>query len=608
MKGSAAFVPGYAPSSTLGCGTAADSELKCILHLGAQNGALAIPDSHAQLLQAIAQRVAEWIAQTEQFKIDQTLRLIRDDDHLNIGNIPRLAARAREFTKAVGCSIFLNALNIRLLGVPGPTLDDLETILVELLRLPTTLPESTEQPWCQVIEMFASFLGLSNYRCSELLAKPTVDELARLSAGMLYVWVVSSDAQHLDSESQLTELVDIVAEFRTGKARNIVIRRFANYFVSNVYLPGVGLTGWVLGHNHSLRIAGKTDEAIDSEPSAYAARPVASWRRVALDALVRLGCDPRESALFSDMGRKPIHVNHIEEHGGSGPDDTFLASPIEGIGDGQLPTGVIRVCGSAFMKRRFSQADEDVIATLSRHIRDSLRSEQMLQAAYLENELERRGEIADFRHVMARLDEQVGYVRANLKRQSGGLTGDEKEHIDRLQEICDTALARDEHEAIALTIRQLDLGRLPSPMVEEYLRRWLNAARLPAEVRCVATNEHELAVAKKVVVATFRAVEEIVKNLRRHRGMDRVSVCLCAYDGGEIRIYRSGQADLLSTCETWHEYAGLAKGQRRGGGMRVLQYACQSGLRIEYSLPNTSEHEMDMFVRIGLSDACGAVV
>lgn len=597
LRGRILFLPCYTID-----GTDNWEDLKSILHLGSSTDQLQVSEEQYPLLMSLGRRVAEWLSAEDQRKADCFMKKIRDNGESSLKAMEKTCNGLAEITHSRGCTFFVNALNLRLLGIGGPTPEDLEQCFIKLfLAFDEWSTILTEMEIDKIIQMLAKFMGISCNATKKVLASPDTNELARIVTHVSYVLVAKAVPNVKDaSVTGVHDLCGLAAK-RENLSVNEVAQAFGKYLCENVYLPGYGLTGWVLRYHKSLCLPDKHPNTIKETFDADQALGEPIWRQVIIEALGFMGVTSDDSFLLSDPYQLPEHANHVPEHkDSSGPNDSFLAHPVEGFGFSELPAGVIRVSGASTMRQQFGLGDEDTVAAVSRHVANVLRSEHMRQKSYLESVLTERGDDADFRHMFARLDEGIGRIKELVENIDTSIKDEDTLAITvaRLEELCDKALAIDDQRAIALNIRSSYQERFSIHDLSDGLAHWLNAARLWPDISI--EKQGSKGIAKNKIVYAFRTTEEIVRNLRRHQSVQKPHVWITK--GGVIYVSKSMPSDVLQKCRNWEHYHRLH--QTKGGGAKVLQDAYLSAdVLVEYAVPYDTSDLSEMVVRITLSSA-----
>lgn len=604
LRGEILFVPCY----TYEHGTQRRT-LKSIMHLGSQLGLVKVPREQYPLLLSLGVRVADWLSAEDRREADKLIKSVRDNAEASLPAMKSMASAVTSMTHSLGCSMFVNALHVKLLGVSGVTTENLESLFIKLFQAYSHWTEFfDEKTSLTLLRMFSEFFGVPVDTLRTMIASPDRNELARVVAHVVYVRVAHVEAgdkstqvqsiDNYDATSAVNDLCDLAAkhgdlsDWESAEA-------FGSFLTRNSYLPGYGLTGWVLRYHHPLRVADKSESSLAKTLKSGTFQAGATWKQPILDVLGYLGIDPALSAVSNDPGVVPEHADHVTDHRKSGRDDSFLAHPIEGFGFSELPAGVIRISGASSMRREFDVSDADVLASVSRHIANVLRTEHLRQRSYLEDVLSQRGDDADFRHVFTRLDEGIGMIREELLNTDGVMTFDDQlpSTVERLQELCDKALARDDQRAIALNVRNAEDSQWTCRMFADSLVVWLDAAKLSPRITTCGNHQHA-SINKTSVVYMFRTVEEIVRNLLRHQKVE--GVCIWVAESGHVYVSGDSVGDVESACAEWHPYRKLYEGAGRGGGAKVLADAnASAGVTVDYGIPTDAEEERSMIVRIG---------
>lgn len=568
--------------------------LESILHVGSIDGQTTLTAESLPLVITLSKRVAEWLVNErhhESARIIRDIRNIDSCDHATFDTICKMVANA---TASLGCTLFLNASELQLLGLAWASEEGLSEGLLRLVNrfeLWETLlgTDGSEK----MTAMFSAFMGIDLCRAKSILRGPAGKHVARLASSALYVRVCQSN-----SPGSLNEL-GVLLETMDSTDRVEWVKRFGSYIATNAYLPGYGLTGWVLRYRQQMALADKHFNSIADFHHGIRDLVGPAWSLPIKRMLKMNGI--AGSSLETDSCPVPVHADHISEdplH--QLPHDSYLACPIQGIDALEKPLGVLRISNSASMRHRFTEDDEATVMGASRHISNLLRREYMRQEAYLAEILDRRGDEDDFYHCIFRLNEKIIDLRRIIHSPDICLSADDRSSLEstvnRLAELCDSALAGPQLRVHAWRINQADTAGMPLSGLAVLLKEWLDTEHVAAD--CVFESQKMPSGLSPVVVTlAFRVVVELVRNLRRHQKIQKPVVSLRTevlpvfYVGDERALECTVSAD-------WKPYLNLVEGKESGGGTRLIRAAIDWGdFEVEFANVTVAE-KLEMITRI----------
>ncbi len=585
MKGRILFVPCY-------CRDDATSQqvLRSIMHLASSTGKLEVSSEQEPILMTLGERVAEWLVANDREKFNKATKEITSVEVATKESIEEICRTLLSTIHARGASFFINISNLGLLGVDAPSMDSIENLFCQFLRAFEqweyfTLPEENSAAKAnektakdRLVSMFSEFLGISFSDCTQVLGSLDTNEIARVVSRATYL---RAGAAHFSNDISVATngIKDFcrLCETCDGLLTHQLVEEFGTLLLKQCYFPGLGLTGWVLRYCRSLALNQKTSTSNSTYCITLQPQPEALWRLRILRLLNELGIASERSTLSAGGCREPTHANHVPEHRESSPNESMIATPIEGFEISELPTGVLRVTGGGAMPHGVESIHQELVEIASRHIANLLRTEHLRRKQYIEGVLAFQGIEFDANHSFRRLDE--------ILCKFNDPATDEPELISkafsRLREITDSALGRDEHISIALEVRDMRHSAICAGDFEKILTRWVTAVKI--EMRTICEDKFSRIIDKSVAINTCRTVEEVLKNLRRHLGVQNPIVRINASGLVLIGIPSYNWSEPVGYSNQWLPYRTLASDKRSGGGTRLLQEVeLTSDIHVQY--------------------------
>lgn len=575
LKGHMYFFPCCTSDTATPRGT-----LESILHVGSTDGAAVLDLDSYPLMKTLSDRVAEWLVGEGSREAANVCRDIRDIDQCRAANMQHICEMVADATASLGCTLFLNAEKLPLLGIAWSSPEAISEAMVRLVNRCDSWKELLGADRCRrLIDMFASFLGIPNDITARILSRPRAEQIARLAAEVLYVRAAQSNGRGAGEDLQ--RLLDAKGDM----GRDEFVIEFGAFLLANAYLPGYGLTGWVLRHRQQMSLADKSPHSLSRFHSAVKDLDEPVWKSALLRALH--ACGVHSSTLEDSHYGMPCHADHIsEDPDRHAPHDSYLACAIEGIESPERPVGAIRISNSARVRRGFSDDDERTVVEAARHVSHLLRREYMRQDVFLSRMLDRRGDEDDFYHCIKRLHDKIYDLRGYLADPGVKWPDAERTAIEdtvgRLEELCDSAIGAPQQRILAWRICQADTEKWPLATVAAFLKDWLSNENLHADVS-VEDSQAAVGWGAEIVTWAFRVVHELAKNLRWHQ---RILSPAVAVRGGESIAFYVGSANALSCYKdgVWRPYIRLAAGKQSGGGTRLISEASAlAGLDVEYT-------------------------
>jgi hypothetical protein len=312
-----------------------------------------------------------------------------------------------------------------------------------------------------------------------------------------------------------------------------------------------------------------------------------------ITSMLRVIEGPR-SLLEANEFQPPKHADHVsEDPQRNNPQDTYLAWPLEGIQLAHEPLGVIRISNAASLKRHFGPNENTTLQAAARHVSHLLLREYMQQESYLEGVLADRGNEEEFYHCISRLNEKIVDLDDQLRDDPSYLPeprrGELQSLVKRLREICDSALAGPQLRILALRIRSEDTSAWTVRELASFVQEWLSTANLGATVKAV-DSEPIRGIQHRSILWWCLVAEELVKNLRRHQGIERPAVFLRG--AGTTRLYVGSPraSGMLDAPIQWDSYGHLWEGKDKGGGARLLESASElAAIAVEFGYVESPE-------------------
>jgi hypothetical protein len=563
LKGKLFFLPCCTTTTT------GDARLKSILHLGHSRGSLEIPSEVLPLLQDLGTQVADGVAQQERDEVAAKLVTIRNCDTPSRANLELIAKETAKATHSLGCTLFMNAQLLHLIGWQPININDLKDAFTNLLfaardgHWPDVL---TVESCLRLNRMLACFLGLSSTQIESVVHSFRLTPVAKLLAENLYVRVAQSN-KPAPGDVLATVLLASLDEPREAA------QHLGRFLLEECYVPGFGLTGWVIRYRHSMLLGDKEGRSLEDFFHRISSR--IRLPRLAPIIETLQGIEPR-SSLREMAVLPPEHADHIsEDPDRRNPQDTYLGFPLEEIGDPVAAAGVLRVSNSANLRRSFEVEDEAVVKAAAIHVSHLLRREHMRRDPYVYDKIVRRSTEAAFQHDVSHVEDDVNaLVRTVGKCLQGEELSKAQSTLTKLREACVKARQSQVLDELRESIVQVNEANGSKCRLHEYLRKWLRLSELSEFVAepPVAPTEDETRMNGVVMLALCYVVEEVVRNIEEHRKKTKVCVRVSDDPGVAVLITEFSHLDLTGArieTQGWLPYRDLAQG-RSGGGMKLF--------------------------------------
>lgn len=570
--------------------------LECILHLGSSDESIALHQDSLPIITSLSSHIAAWHLAERSREAAALMRDIRELDDCSQATMHTICKHVATGTAALGCTLFLNASAAALLGLSGLHPEALADALLRLVNEFDVWPlilgiRDTER----LVAMFAAFLGVRTENCCDLLSSGIAQRFARHASRVLYVRVAQSNESRIGAELvELNEMLSI-------RHSEDFVYRFGAWLVRNAYLPGFGLTGWVLLYRRQMSLRDKSDESLRNFYSQVRSLADPPWRHLLLADLHAAGVS---STLERCECTLPVHADHIsEDPERQAPHDSFHACPIEGIETVDLPLGVLRISNSARVRRGFTLDDDAIVHGAALHVSHLLRRQYMMRDTYLAGVLQRVTNEQHFHHCILKFNEYIVSLRRILRHPKSGLAEPDRRNfetvVDRLSEVCDSALATPLQESLACRIREAGCIEWSIEQVGSGLDEWLRNEKMPCNILIAGELEHA-DMTPEVLTMTFQVIHELLKNHKLHQGIAspivqlRVETCLGFYVGSARAL------EMLTDDRpgAWKPYIGLMQEKPSGGGTKLILKATElAHLDVEFTMIDV-ENSFEMIARV----------
>lgn len=541
--------------------------LHSILHVGSSSGSIRLEQDSVPLMLTFAGRIAEWLETERMRDCAVATGSIRAIEVCSLDSLRQIACEVATVTASIGCTVFIHSECLPLIGMRQIDSDRLSEAMVMFVSNVEVWPELLGEGRAhRIIDMFASFFGITSADCLSLLTHVGFEHCAAIAASALYVRAAQSNA------SEVVESLESIVLHRPRMPLAEFTQLFGRFLFENCYFPGYGLTGWVLRHGHSMCLPDKSAVAIDRFYKSLPAYLDTPWNKTVLAALRCL--HDGATALETGNWICPTHADHVSEDlERQSPDSAYIAFPIEGIDAIGRPAGVIRVSCSHRVNRRYSREDTATVAEAARHVSVLLRRTYMRDTAYVAKYVRHRGEQSDLSHFLANLREGVEKLRGALLPKSSGnpvQTATIKETVEAIQSSVDSAFAKTSHDNLALRIRDAPVSNWSIPStIAEYLAEWLKAAVLSVEILFTETNATQIP-SGEFVTLSFRVIHELIRNFKKHQRVDAAILITC---DGVPSLYVGDIATLsrVGSVMEWRHYLTVARRPHRGGTRLIME-------------------------------------
>jgi hypothetical protein len=374
------------------------------------------------------------------------------------------------------------------------------------------------------------------------------------------------------------------------------IENFGSFVMDYCYLPGYGLTGWVIRYRFSLRLVNKSIPEI----KRFFTEHESDIQRPDLRSIIET---LRDFNSISDLLQTPItvpeHVSHIAD--GTEPQlmDTYLACPMEQIDDTSYPSGVIRTSTSAVLRASFEECDEEALKSIAAHLSAILRREFMSQEQFIRKYFEREEVHGFLQHKWKEFSTDVARVRAEIP------TPDQRtaQALDRLATIAHWVRRFfNLFDVLKLvgnlrpeSLREADLDLIVNKVVEHHKRTFhLKTTLLPrtagSNVVSFAQVSPEL---HQQLFALACVVEELVTNSGKHSRPRPAGfhIVIAVEQQLEIQVQELDSTDCSLECNgellripdgSWQNYRMLLREPGGLGSGLIDDATYQHGLKVRY--------------------------
>jgi hypothetical protein len=556
--------------------------LRSILHLGRADGKLQLPDEVKPLLSQVARGVAEGFENTERDQMEAILRQIHRHDKLTPDTIRIIAEDVSTLCRSVGCAIFLKVDLIHLVGFERADETVVKNALQHFLSAAHRLKWAHIDPITatKIREMLCAFLGTDKQGLDKLLGKRGDLPFTSLAAKRLYVRVGRSGETIKHSYFH-----DVI---RQRSPDELFLPTFAAFLSQYCYLPGYGLTGWVIRYRYDMRLRNKRPETIDQ----FFQENRAQIKAPPLNMLAKLQIQGVPSYLRESPIVKPAHVDHIQDRAGiSHKEDTFLACALEDVDHPNYACGVVRTSTSETLRADFENLDQENLKRVATHLSNVVRKEFTAQQQFMTEIFERRHLHQVIRHSWRSFGQNVRKLQQRLKDPDKELstilnvlehTGHWADHFVHWYDLGDDIT----HHTLPDSINEY------RDLIERALAHCKNSFQ-HFQVTCLLESKRpQLSKEQLLLLATV--VEEVVTNIKKHSSESVLGVIVTVgmEQWLEIQIMECAaskaiQARQLFSTNTWLPYDDLLnkpESTRDGEGRRIIEEGILQGIIVRYAI------------------------
>lgn len=589
-------------------------------HLGGRDDS----SSLSNLLEGLGTAVAESLATGDRREVERELASLREETLLDARRLERAANSGTKLCHSLGCTVWLRADLLSLVGGPVISTNDLGDVFKKLFssRADGVWDRLDRDLTRVALEMVAAFLGVDVEAAGALLDSPEMKEITPLIGRSTYVMVAMSTSEATvggmtaleRASSSLSSLMDAFGHERDDAKFGTMVCEF---LAEQTYLPGYGLTGWVLRHRVDMRLASATEEDIK-----------AFWRDVKrscarggnVELAISKACKRRgfSTVLWEDAAAIPKHVGHLGEQPTSPKElETFLCCPLEQIDDSETVAGVVRVSTSGSARSEFSAEDLQSLSALRVHLSRLLRSQYVAANTFSQ----KMGIDQEFRNLIKHKNAHVPEELEKIEREALQQELDISEPLSYLYEFSDRLNWYMNCRAMLITLSSRPDSLSPE-ILFDFVRSWFKERRLRADVTTLRNGAVpeclDLVRQTHLDVFSFcKIVDELVTNACRHRpeasqhivvviGATSTAVCVVIEcDAAAVSRYRA--ADWVATPdvieairtrvleENWEPISCLstpsATGDREGSGIPEILQA-SSTLGVDACVARAGRHWM----------------
>lgn len=567
----------YLPCCTTA--TTGNEQLKSILHLGHSRGTLEISNEVLPLLQHLGAQVADGMAHQERKDMEAKLQAVHSCDSPRQADLEQITKDVADATRSLGCTLFLNSQLLHLIEWPAVKIGELKEALVQLLlagRDGHWAEIPARRPCERLKRMLADFLGLESCQIDTVISTPNLDHIASVLSEHLYVRAAQSN-----KPARADALINIVSA-SLDEPRDAA-RHLGRFLLEECYIPGFGLTGWVIRYRCSMLLKDKTDDSLRQFFDQF----LASIRPPRLAPIIETlqGID-LPSRLKEMPVIRPKHADHIsEDPQRRQSQDTYLGFPLEEIGDPVTAAGMLRVSNSASLRQSFEKEDEDTVKDAAIHVSHLLRREYMRRDRYVYDRIVKKSAEFAFQHEVSHLRDDIADLsRTVAEYVPDGERAETEKILGKLDKACAKAERNQELKDLRESIVQVNEANGSKGKLHLYIERWLTLSGLAAEFADPPAPD-ETRTNGVVMLAFCYLVEEIVQNIQVHRKKTDVCVRLCGGPAVAVLIAEcnlSGFAALGAEEQNWLPYRNLAKGTPRGGMKLIDLVAALLNISVQY--------------------------